>query len=391
MTGRFALPVRVVNTLLPILFVPLLTARPLCAAETAVEVAWALGHRVSVESPALRRAVTLLVHLPEDYQKSRSSYPVLYILGAEDRARFAVACAQVEALTGAGQVPPMILVGIDLPEGNGVLIPRSEGADGTASADAHLRALIEDVVPHIERSYRTAEYRILYGASNAGLFAVYALLQRPQSFQATVASSPMLGWSKDLIAGRAQAAFGLERVSRRFLYLIYSDDDYEEVRDQVPAFVSLLRERAPAWLEWHHTVRHNAGHVPVIDLPLALGALFPDYNPEVEPATLAALSAHYQTLASRYAFPVPVPSEKLFDMGISRFQAKRLDEAEQIFRVAAEQYPWLAQGEIGLGLVARDRGDRVAAMSRFKKALEIDPESALARRLLARLEGAQQP
>lgn len=65
-----------------------------------------------------------------------------------------------------------------------------------------------------------------------------------------------------------------------------------------------------------------------------------------------------------------------------------LDHAERLFAQVAEADPRNAIAVVGLGRVALRRGDASAARAHLERALEIDPDEAAARRLLADLEGA---
>ena len=53
----------------------------------------------------------------------------------------------------------------------------------------------------------------MYLGSNAGLFVVYALLERPDAF---IASSPMIGWCGNFIFELAEALLG-EQLSGQIL------------------------------------------------------------------------------------------------------------------------------------------------------------------------------
>jgi hypothetical protein len=63
-----------------------------------------------------------------------------------------------------------------------------------------------------------------------------------------------------------------------------------------------------------------------------------------------------------------------------------LDLAERLFRQTADADARNAIAAVGLGRVAAARDDADGARSWFLRALEIDPEEAAARRLLAALE-----
>lgn len=344
-----------------------------------------IGHKHTMESPLLGERVNLVVHLPEGYATGEKRYPVLLFLGSDARAKFAQAAATLDCMADGAQSPAFILIGVDLPRGNFVLVPQ-ENPSGTASADRHLAALADEVVPFVDRTFRTNGYRILYGASNSGVFAVYALLSGKLPVQAYFASSPMLGWCPKLIREKTEGACAVSDRARQFLFIVASDDDYEHVTNEVPAFEDLLRRCAPTWLRWKAETRHNEGHVPEMDLALALRALFPDFNPETELTTLPALRSHYAALSERYGFAIEVPEALLFDVGYTLATDRQLDEAQRIFEFAVESYPRNAQMHAALGFVHKQRGDSEAAIGHLKKALEVDPAQGWARQQLSELQ-----
>ena len=65
-----------------------------------------------------------------------------------------------------------------------------------------------------------------------------------------------------------------------------------------------------------------------------------------------------------------------------------LDHAERLFAQVAEADPRNAIAVVGLAEVAVARGDDAGAVEAARRALEIDPENAAARRMLDRLEAA---
>jgi hypothetical protein len=329
--------------------------------------------------------VELVVHLPADYASGEKRYPVLLFLGSDYRAEFALAAATLDYMCAQGQLPQIILVGVDLPHDNFALVPQ-ENAEGTASADRHIGALADEIIPFVDRTFRTNGYRILYGGSNSGVFTVYALLSGKLPCQAYFASSPMLGWCPNLISDKAMGAFADSSRPGRYLFLVWSDDDFGHVTHEMPKFVGLLEHSAPGWLRWKSEVRHNEGHVPEMDLSLGLRALFPDYNLKSERTTLRALQEHYAALSTRYGFLIEVPDPLLFNAGITLANGRQLEEAQRIFAYGAERNPRTADLRAGLGFVCKQRGNAEQAIEHLKMALEIDPGHAWARLQLAELQ-----
>ena len=64
----------------------------------------------------------------------------------------------------------------------------------------------------------------------------------------------------------------------------------------------------------------------------------------------------------------------------------QLDQAERLYRQAAELDPRNSIAVVGLARVTLDRGDERGAYTLARKALDIDPENAAGQRLAERLE-----
>ena len=71
-------------------------------------------------------------------------------------------------------------------------------------------------------------------------------------------------------------------------------------------------------------------------------------------------------------------AERALDVGL-------LDQAERLFRQAADSDPRNSIAVVGLARVALERGDDDDALALARRALEIDPENPAARRLVDRL------
>jgi hypothetical protein len=73
------------------------------------EPAVCLGEISSLMSLVLNKTIPLSIHLPANYDSSRKTYPVLYMLGSDYRARVAMLASTLDYM-GEGQIPEMILV-----------------------------------------------------------------------------------------------------------------------------------------------------------------------------------------------------------------------------------------------------------------------------------------
>jgi enterochelin esterase family protein len=123
---------------------------------------------VHYHSKALGVPRRMHVYTPPDYATSAQRYPVLYLLhggGDNDLSWLMAGRANfiLDNLIAAAKAKPMIVV---MPAGH---TPPGQG--GTPAADAFARDLLGDVMPYVERNYRTLpgrEQRAIAGLSMGG-------------------------------------------------------------------------------------------------------------------------------------------------------------------------------------------------------------------------------
>jgi predicted alpha/beta superfamily hydrolase len=129
-------------------------------------------------------------------------------------------------------------------------------------------------MPHIGQNYRTTEFSILYGMSNSALFAVYALLEGPEIFNAYIASSPMIGHCPEFIKKKAEVFVKKAPLKDRIAYMIYGTEDSRRVTAYVPEFQKYLKTNAPQGFTSKLEILKGEGHVPDRSLERGLGYIY---------------------------------------------------------------------------------------------------------------------
>ena len=170
-----------------------------------------VGSQTSIRSEILDEERPLMISLPAAYRDGESRFPVLYLL--DPSTRFHHTTGTLRTLARIGHLPEMIVVGVENTDRTRDLAPewtRAEIEDDmratverAGGADRFLQFLEDELIPHVESTYRTSPFRVLVGHSFGGLFVVHTLNQRPELFQALLAISPSLWWDDGAIVDRA--------------------------------------------------------------------------------------------------------------------------------------------------------------------------------------------
>ena len=125
-----------------------------------------------------------------------------------------------------------------------------------------LEFITTELIPHIENEYSASDFRVISGQSNSGFFVLYAMLTTPDSFDAYVAISPMVGWDWEMIRAGSVDLLQDRDSFHKTLYMNRGDHDYDQVDDFLPGYAELLREIAPDDFRLEYVVIEGGGHVP---------------------------------------------------------------------------------------------------------------------------------
>ena len=222
-----------------------------------------IGKHKKLYSDILNEERSLLIHSPPGYEKSQEKYPVLYVLDGGYIPTFSKVTGTVEFLVWEN-IPNMIIVGIKNTDRERDMFPMKTESDPTSGgADNFLKFFSEELIPFMDKNYRTENYRILSGTSNSAFFTVYVLLEKPDLFSAYIASSPtLLSWFNDIINEKFGELKKKNESLNKMLYLIYGENDYQSIIKSIPEFTKIIEENAPKDFIWEIKLIKDEGYVP---------------------------------------------------------------------------------------------------------------------------------
>ncbi len=195
----------------------------------------------------------IYISLPRSYETTDKSYPVLYILDGD--MAYGMAASIARYLQFGGSIPELIIVGI----GYGTL-KKEEGnmrqrdysptvktgkEDITGGAPNFLNFLTDELFPHIDSTYRTEKNdKTVFGYSMAGLFGLYTLFNKPESFNRYIVGSPYLLWDNEVIFSEEESAsIKFKKINARLFLSVGSEESEEKYFNPIDEMVSILQAR----------------------------------------------------------------------------------------------------------------------------------------------------
>lgn len=229
---------------------------------------------VLYESKAMGVTRWVWVYTPPGYDRSGSSYPVLYLLHGNGEAQNGWVMngrANIILDNGIaeGRVSPMIVV---MPQGHALQganvgpLVRIAGETGMFSP-RFPRDLLEDVIPLVERTYRVKtgpEHRAIAGLSMGGAQALDIGLTNPQVFGYVLGYSAAVGPFLDLTDRLPKSFAAAGEKPFRLVWVSCGRQDFLYKANK--EFAELLRQRgleltyresegAHVWSVWRHDLR----------------------------------------------------------------------------------------------------------------------------------------
>jgi len=292
-----------------------------------------IGQTVSLASEVFGEDREILVYLPDDYSTSRAGYPVVYLL--DGSFFFLPAVGLVDFYSKVNRMPRMIVVAIV--HSNRMHELSTAPPDGSAEFSRFLR---EELIPYIDRRYRTEPFRILIGHSLGGLFSAHSLFNSPGLFQAHIAASPAMYWNGGSELERAREALKTTSPLKNFLYLTFSGGDGSNIRTSTESLIDLLEESAPPTLSWKFEFlpdeRHNSS--PIRSILGGLSHLFSTWT-YLGDGSADSLIRHYRQLSEQYGFECRPEVGNVASRGRSLIRKGNVAEAIEVFEYNARVHP----------------------------------------------------
>jgi predicted alpha/beta superfamily hydrolase len=242
---------------------------------------------IMLKSSVLAEERRILVRLPRHYGlDSAARYPVLYKFDGDnglDRYDHSI-----DILMSIDAMPDLIVVAI--PNGRGMrnrdLTPSSIHQDGNESGemgvgemgkgDRFLDFVEQELIPHVEKTYRTTPERILAGHSRGALLVLQSLLSKPDLFHGRfLFSAPLMRDEQRLIAD-TRKFFKANPNVHSFLYFNWGENENEGMNRSYQAMKTILSAEAPKGLRWTVERARASDHqqTPIVALPSALSEYF---------------------------------------------------------------------------------------------------------------------
>lgn len=236
-----------------------------------------LGSKFIINSSILNEERTCLISLPDSYNdasNAKKKYPILILL--DGRTHFKTAAGIVHFMS-ADRIrnrfmPETIIIAIENVDRERdftftkIKMKRINTMGGGRN---FLNFIEKELIPYIDKSYRTTPFRTLVGHSVGGLFTVNTYMDKNSIFNAFIAIDPSLWWNKEMMKNKVDSISPISLTKK--LYIATANQGaakYKKNKEKHDALYVLLKKKSGKNLnvEIAYFKEENHRSVPLIAL-----------------------------------------------------------------------------------------------------------------------------
>lgn len=351
----------------------------------------ALGTQHTIQSDTLNEERTYWVSLPDSYKEkgmAYKSYPILIVL--DGHAHFKSVSGMVNYMSagfnGNRQIPEMIVVAIKNVSRTRDFTPDkivTKRKNDFGGGDRFLSFLENELIPQLDKDYRTSSYRILFGHSLGGLLATHAYLKEQTLFNAFIAVDPSFGsWDAPTMDKKLEAV--TPSTFNRYIYFAsanWGKRNHNNRHRHVRLYEKLnnkCEKEYPAELEYFENENH--GSVPLVAFYNGMLSIFKGYGISYRDIkSMEQLESHYVEISERLSSTMVPPEALVNRLAYAKLRGKSdedKNEALNLFKLNTENFPRSYNAFDSLGEAYEILGDTANAMINFKKSLVLNPNNA---------------
>jgi predicted alpha/beta superfamily hydrolase len=258
-----------------------------------------IGETFLLKSSRLHETRRINVYFPPEFSAASSrALPVLYMPDGGIGEDFLHIAGLIQVSVGNQTMRPWLLVGIENTERRRDLTgPTESDKDRRIATRAGGSQLFRDflraeLMPEIQRRYKTTNESAIVGESLAGLFVMDTLRREPDLFGTYIAIDPSLWWNNSELLNDPAALFGGTARSGKRLFLAWSSDAEPDIKRWACRLDATLQAARPSALEFRFRAFPDESHATIYQ-PAALVAFRSVLSTYASAENTVAIAANY--------------------------------------------------------------------------------------------------
>lgn len=354
-----------------------------------------IGKKEVITSKVLNENRTLWIYTPiitSQNPNPEKRYPVLYLLDGSAHFYSTVGIIQQHSqANGNGTLPEMIVVAIENTNRVRDFIP-SKDLD---NPNPFIEFLSSELMPHIDKNYKTAPYKMLVGHSLGGLTVIDILTNFPELFNAHIAIDPSMWYDNEKYLTNTISKLPKQNMNGNRLFIgtantlpkgmefsqLKNDKSFEtqHIRSifKLDQFLKANTNGLIYSSKYYENETHNT--VPLISEYDGLRFIFDFYLLDATEKDFtdstdriaSKLKTHYANVTEKMGYMNAAPEAFINYFAYEALGKKHYNKAKALFELNIEWYPESSNVYDSYADYYLAQKDTVNAVTNYQKALQI--------------------
>lgn len=354
-----------------------------------------IGKRFTIKSEILNSDREISVYLPNSYYDNNYiNYPVLYLLdGRKFFNSFSGVITQLSS-DASPQIPEMIVIGItsqnrvkDSSPTNsliGYTKEKEKGLEVSGGADDFLEFIQKELIPFVEKNYRTNSYRTFVGYSFTGLPVLQALFSIPETFNSYLVIDFSAWWDNEIMIQRFKKFSKEYKESKRDIFFTtvdrVSNNVYPEAYNAGWNFIQEFEQNTPSNITFDYKKykykEENHHSMPLISFIDGMKYIFRGHmiNYDEMYTNPKLIKTKFTKLSQRLGYNVYLPEGIINYYGyLFLYTRPDIEKAIFYFNYNTKNYPLSSNTWSSLAEAYKVKGNKMKARKFYNIALELNP------------------
>ncbi len=327
--------------------------------------------KIKIKSRYLNETRTISVRLPDNYECSKSTYPVILVTDGD------VLFDYIKGLFvyNWDLYPNAIIVGINQAERDKELVPKKQTEEIHKNFFKYVN---EELLNELASNYRVNGINIIIGHSFGGYFSIKSLLKN-NNINYAISISPTL-WKE--YGNNIYNEFSQKQITNEsVLYLGVAENDHNQIKNDLSKLNKYVKENRSfnikSSLEEYPNEDHNSSIL--IGIRKGLLSFFKNWPTKIseekwdniyKQKTPSIFHNHFENLSNKYKV---TPSEDDYNsLGYFFLENNKINKAIEIFKLNTKTHPCSSNVYDSLAEAYEASNQNKKAIFYYKKALEIE-------------------
>lgn len=343
------------------------------------------------DSQKLNESRELKIQLPRGYDDNTSKkYPLIIVFDGD--YMFEIVAGNVDYYSYWEDMPEAIVVGINQLESRSNDTNYSEQNSLPMDSGADFFEFVGmELIPHLEKTYRTENFRTAIGHGETANFINYFMLKPAPLFQAYISISPDL--APDMTAYVAERMKSFE--NKAFYYLATSSNDVKSIKKKTEALNTSISVVDNKNVLYNFNSFEGPSHyaLPAHAIPKALESIFLVFQPiskkeyketilKLDGSPVNYLLEKYQTIEDLFGIKKQILVNDFKAVAAAIKKTEKYGYYEELGKLARKQYPDTMLGSYYLARFYEETGETKKAMKTYQSAYTLEEIGGLTKDLM---------